>query len=184
MKNALIAIVMWGLLSVGVYAEEVDANTLISSLINRAVDSAHKGQEAAVRKLISYEYVNITQKLEAHFKKPGSVASDFSFYTIVAIDKIIVRDQVAFVEASVVFNPDYLKKHPPSDQKGDVSLWDNWGGDSFAPSYAGSDGKGMVTYYLVMQHDLWKIHASRFSSKPLSDVDLDSVTTSMNTLVH
>jgi hypothetical protein len=184
MKNGIITIVIWGLLSMGSYAGDLDANTLISAEINRAVDSAHKSQEAVMRELISQEYLNIAQKLEAHFKKPASVVSDFNFYTIVAIDKIIIKDKVAFVEASVIFSPDYLKKHPASDQKGNVSLWDNWGGVSLAPSYVGSNGRGLVTYYLVMQHDLWKIHESRFTSEPLSDGALDAVTSNMKTLVH
>lgn len=166
----------------------IDAAKNIDPAIETAVraisDAGHKTQNDILRNAISDEYLGTIQKFDAFFKKKASIAQDYDFYTIVSINRIVIRDQVAFVEATVAFNPAFLLKHQNAITGNmGASIWTNTGGYGLANKFE-TGGTGRVTYYLVKQHGFWKLHYSYFSSKPLSDGELAIANDQMKTLVH
>jgi len=159
-------------------------NPAVETAFRTLSDAGHKGQEDVVRNALSDEYLSSVRKFDTFFKKKASGVKDFDFYTIVLINRVVVRDQVAFVEASVVFNPSFLATHQEAiTGNTGAAIWTGAGGYGLSNKFE-EDGTGRVTYYMVKQHGLWKLHYAYFSSKSLTDSDINIASAQMKTLVH
>jgi hypothetical protein len=62
-------------------------------------------------------------------------------------------------------------------------MWADAGGSASA-NVCEKDGLGHVTYYLVIQKGVWKLHYMYFSLKPIPLDEIKTITGSMRTLIE
>jgi len=159
-------------------------NPAVETAFRTLSDAGHKGREGVLRNSLSDEYLKSVQKFDTFFERKAIGVKDFDFYTIVLINRIIVRDQIAFVEASVRFDPAFLAAHQNVIAKNtDGAIWTIDGGYGLSNKFE-MDGTGRVTYYMVKQHGVWKLHYAYFSSKSLTDPEINIAEAQMKTLIH
>ena len=115
-----------------------------------------------------------------------AIASDFSDYSVIGVNRIIVDGNVAFAETRVTFHADKLEelRQMEADSiKGKLKplVWGSQGGDSYDCPFE-SGGSGLATFYFVKQHGMWKNYMTYFSSKAMNDSDMAAAAKSMKTL--
>ncbi len=164
----------------------------LSDIVKKVVAAAAKGDGKIVVGLVSQESKEtleaLSKNLEPHISIDKSALAGFGYYTILGIEKVIIDQDVAFVEAKIAYRPDKLadiiqdeKEAAGTEEQGTV--WTSFGGTS-SSNKCEEAGTGLATYYLVLQKGAWKVHFTYFSLKPMSQGDLKTITASMKTLVH
>jgi hypothetical protein len=161
--------------------------------VKGVVTAAGKGDGKTIAGLVSQEYretlEDFSQNAEPHVSVDKAILANFDYYTILAIDKVIVDKDVAFVQAKIVYRPDKLRdiieeeKDNKDTEDNGSGNWTNFGGTACSSKWEEA-GFGLATYYLVMQNGAWRLHFTYFSLKPIPPEQLEVLTTRMRTLVH
>ena len=165
----------------------------ISVIAKQISEAANKGDDAILRKSISSQYLASGDKLKAFLEKNGKdtkdfdkrILSDFTFYSPVAVNNVILDKNIAFVQLLVSFNPTFVQNRHKSDGKTQQSesVWNSMGGKLFSLNWE-IEGKGTATYYFVRQNNLWKLHCVYFSAKPMTTDQIEKVKPQMAALAE
>jgi len=180
---------------VPIIAEPSDKNEVFGSVTTIAtsiLENARLGRDEFVRASISLQYLNSGKMLQkilqangrdtSHFEK--NILKDFDFYSIVLVKKIIIYREIAFLEASVIYSPEYIiKRHKETDGKHfEASLWNSVGGNMFADDWE-KEGRGTGTFYFVRQNNVWKLHGVYHSWMGLTKNDWANAESLMKSIV-
>jgi hypothetical protein len=161
--------------------------------VQEVVKSAKSGNSGVVEQAITEQYLKsasaLLQKFDPGTSLDKAILNDFNYYAIIAIQRIIIDKGVALVEAKIAYSPKQLldiieeEKERANEKKDTSTLWTSFGG-SGSKNKVENNGLGIVTYYLVLQGGIWKLHYSFFSLDPLSATELETITTNMKTLIQ
>jgi hypothetical protein len=164
----------------------------LTGIITSVSEATEQGRDEIIRNAISLQYLETGEKLHKFLKGRGQnishfekgILNDFSFYSVVRIDKVIPCKNVAFVEAVITYNPIFImSRHKEVDGIMFAELiWSSMGGKLFAQKWE-SNGKGIATFYFVRQNDLWRLHQVYFSSKSLNENQLTTAKNFMQKIV-
>ncbi len=161
--------------------------------IVKLLETVRASDTQGVKEFLSKEYTETGQKLKEMLLSQGKsvddfdnrILRDFNFYVPTELVDITQKDDVALLEISVKYSPEFLErvngklKVPVSG-----SLWTSLGGKIFGPNWIDSKGGAIATFYLVRQDNRWRIHNVYFSESPLSRESKLSVIPLMQSLAN
>lgn len=161
---------------------------LIGGVIQSILNAAHDGKSEVVESLITDQYATALKRIQDFEKKNNAkrnpeeiILCNFNYYTIAKIDDVKIYEDIAFVEASVLFAPEFLQKRAgKKPQRG--MAWAEWGGTAYDGEFINGN-LGKVTFYFAKQRNRWKLHYAFFSAKPLEGLRQIQFLTSMKKIV-
>ncbi len=152
-------------------SNSTNAGTLKASL-PKFIMLARSGDTSLVAPTITTEYLDAARKLAANTnskeKPEQAVLSDFNYYTIRQIDRVVTDGNAALVEATVEFDkselPDLRQEEKEAMESGQEcgTLFTTMGGSSKENTFE-KDGVGKATFYFISQSSGWKLHYTYFT---------------------
>jgi len=150
-----------------------------------SITEVQKGDHKAVQGIVSMQYLNsanaILKTIDAKSSSADRIASDFEGYKILSIDSVFKDGNAAVMICKMQFDPKKLVqlKEDVEGLTDPPILFDNTGGMTCSNPFE-NHGIGNAAFYLVKQSGSWKIHASYFSLKKLTQDEINSVLSELN----